>query len=180
MTGDDLPDRRRHGYKELEKKLNDHVKAIEARFRKRYKGMLIAFSIIGIACAVALAGFGYLLNKQGDQQEDLQNQQEQLERLSAANRDLVFDIQEQRKDSIRRACEESNKRNEDTSTALTVAAGEDIQNAPNMAAQEEIRRRRDVTLALIDLIAPKRDCDKAVEDAVKPVDPVPVDPNKEP
>lgn len=177
---DNLPERRRHGYNELEKKLNEHADAIEQRFHKRYRGMLIAFSVIGLACAIALFGFGILLSRQSVQQDKLVKQQKQLARLSSANRDLVFDIQEQRKNSIREICEADNKRNNDTSKAIIKVSQKTIQKAPSEAAREAIRQRIAVTLGLIDSLAPKEDCDKKVKAAVKPVDPKPADPAEGP
>lgn len=188
---ENLPDRRRHGYQELYDKIESHlteiettldayIDRVETRFQKRYRGMLIAFSIIGITSAVALVGFGILLDRQGDQQDKILAQQMQLGRLSAANRNLVIDIQAQRKASIRSSCRDTNHRNEKTSQRLKDAAEEAAQKAPDAATKERIRQSVGTSLGLIDSLAPKADCDKKVEEAVKPIDPVPTDPSKAP
>ena len=181
MSEEHLPDRRKHGYRELEEKLEAHVeelreehqkaiRQIEARFAKRYRGMLIAFSIIGLTSALALAGFGILLDRQGEQQDQLKIQQTQLASVVEANTQLALDIQQQRKDSIRATCQAQNDRHDATTASLIKEAGEDIANAPTAEAKEEIRRRRDVTLGLIDLVQPVENCDERVSDAVKPVE----------
>lgn len=69
-----LPDRRKHGYAELEAKLNKHVKRLEERFSRFFIRALIAFAFIGICCAVAIAGFGYVLKEQGDTADAIQRQ----------------------------------------------------------------------------------------------------------
>lgn len=70
----ELPDRRQHGYSELEKKLQDDVNEIELRQAKFFRGALLAFAIIGIACAIALLGFGLVLRKQSHVTELIQLQ----------------------------------------------------------------------------------------------------------
>lgn len=177
---DDLPDRRRHGYEELEQKLNKQADAIEQRFHKRYRGMLMAFSVIGLTSALGLFGFGFLLARQSIQQDRLETQQKQLARLSAANRDLVVDIQQQRKASIRAACQDTNRRNTKTSYRLNKAAEKAAQEAPDAALKARIRESVKTSLGLIDSLAPKQNCEAIVKKAVKPIDPVPVDPAEGP
>lgn len=169
---DRTPDRRRHGYQELEKKLNQHVDEIEARFKKRYRGMLIAFSIIGLSSAIALVGFGIVLREQGRQQDRFAKQQMLVTNLSKANRELGIDIQHQRKDSIRISCQDTNRRNLRTKARLIQEAKKYQKEAPNEAAREEIRRSRNVSLDLIDLNTPRENCEKRVKKLVKPVKPV--------
>ena len=150
-----MPDRRRHGYAELEQKLDDHAAAIAERFRKRYRGMLIAFSIIGLTSAFALVGFGIVLREQGEQQD-------RIEELAESNREFANDIQAQREKSVRSQCEDQNARNTATSDALIKAAKEDADKRVTAAAKKEVERRRDVTLALIDALQPVRNCDDVV------------------
>jgi len=150
-----LPDRRRHGYKELEERLDAHAAEIAHRFKKRYRGMLIAFSIIGLSSAVALVGFGIVLEQQG-------NQQDRIEQLAEENQTLALDIQSQRAKSVRLACEDQNDRNTQTSDALIAAAEEDAAQRETEAEKAEVRRRRDVTLALINALQPVKDCQEVV------------------
>jgi hypothetical protein len=56
------------------------------------------------------------------------------------------------------ACENRNDRHDNAVNALIVGSNEDIQNAPTEAAKTEIKRRRDVTLAIIAGVAPKVVC----------------------
>jgi hypothetical protein len=56
------------------------------------------------------------------------------------------------------ACEKTNQRHDGAILALREGSNVDIANAPTEAAKSEVRRRRDVTIALIDAIAPKQPC----------------------
>lgn len=154
-----LPDRRANTYESLEKRLDEHIERIEDRFHKRFRGMLIAFSLIGITSAVALGGFSIVLEEQ-------QEHTDRIEQLAEENKALSQEIQAQRKDSIRALCEDQNARNKGTSQALIDAAQKDIDSRTTEAEKVENRRRRDVTLALIDALAPVQDCDKVVAEAV--------------
>ena len=65
-------------------------------------------------------------------------------------------------EAIVRECQVTNQRHDDTYKSLVDAAAIDEDNAKTGAAKAEVRRRRDVTLALIDALAPKRDCDNLI------------------
>lgn len=75
------------------------------------------------------------------------------------------------KETIVRECKETNARNVSTKASLVAAAAKDIAKAEANAKarkqnpelfKNEIEGRRDVTLALIDTLAPKRDCNNLV------------------
>jgi len=66
-----------------------------------------------------------------------------------------------------KACENRNERHDNAINALVTGSNIDQQNAPTEAAKAEIRRRRDVTISLIDAIAPKVDCSDPKQPAVK-------------
>lgn len=57
------------------------------------------------------------------------------------------------------ACDNSNIRHDNAIKALKIGSDIDQENAPNEAAKTEIRRRRDVTIGIINGIAPKIDCE---------------------
>lgn len=84
-------DRRKHGYEELEK----HVEEFEARLLKRVSGffvkMLIAVALIGLTSTSALLGFGVLIRKES------QN---------------TTTIQQQRYDSLIESCNSQNRRHD--------------------------------------------------------------------
>lgn len=62
---------------------------------------------------------------------------------------------------VERDCLNSNKRHDDSIRALRAGSDIDQKNAPTEAAKAEIRRRRDVTISLIDALSPKtEDCSK--------------------
>lgn len=139
-------DRRKNGYAEVEEKLSEsaeifqrHALEIEARFRRWLVLSLIGFAIIGLSAFVALFGYGLVLKSQSD---------------------FTKDIQQQRREATLATCEDTNRRHDHTVEALTAGSDLDQEHAPDEAARVEIRRRRDVTIALIDALAPKQDCAK--------------------
>lgn len=148
-----LPDRRANTYEALERRLDAHIHKIEARFQRWFLLGLIAFALIGLTSTAALIGFGINLHN----------------------------IKENRELFVRNECETTNKRNKDTSQGLILAAQEDIEHRDTAAGKLEVQRRRDVTLALIDLLAPLQNCDYLVDVALGRATPTPVPtPRKEP
>ena len=75
-------------------------------------------------------------------------------------------ISNQKEEALTR-CQNQNIRHDNAITALIVGSNQDQLNAKTEEARVEIRRRRDVTIDLIDAIAPKTDCDNPVK--VKPL-----------
>lgn len=150
----------RRDYDDLAKKVTVYIDKTDHRLHRFFVGAIIAFSIIGLATSASLVGFSIVLNAQKDTAD-------QLEKLVESNRQFAKDIQAERRDSIARSCKQQNARNKATKDALVAGSDEDQANAANEAARAEIRRRRDVTLALIDALAPAEDCKAAVEAAVK-------------
>lgn len=150
-------------------KTNDaRLEANDRRLKRFFIRALIAISIIGFFTAAGLAGFGIVLNEQQKTQDQLQVAQRQLTVLVKQNKDTAAAIQKQRKDSIRSSCEETNARYIGSRDALIKGSDEDQANAPDAAARKEIRRRRDVTLALLKALQPFKNCDEEVAKAVKP------------
>jgi hypothetical protein len=79
--------------------------------------------------------------------------------LYDANRNRADDIQGQR----REACEDVNRRHDNTVKALDAALAKRLEKAsPGLTAALE--ERRGATILLIDALAPKRDCNKLVSD----------------
>lgn len=141
MTDDrrmQIPDRRKHTYEALEAHVDENIGEIRSDFHRWFVRGLIAFAVIGIAVAMALAGFGYLLDREAD--------------------------------TNRRLCENQNVRHDNGTTVLMVGSNLDQKNAPNEATRAEIRRRRDVSLGIIDMVAPKVNCKNPGE--VKLIQPV--------
>lgn len=66
-------------------------------------------------------------------------------------------LYQQKQDTIAR-CERTNIRHDNAASALIAGSNQDQLNAKTEAARAEIRRRRDVTMFLIDAISPKTDC----------------------
>lgn len=64
-------------------------------------------------------------------------------------------------------CRNQNTRHDNAISALIIGSNQDQLNAKTEETRVEIRRRRDVTISLIDAIAPKTDCDNPVK--VKPL-----------
>lgn len=141
----ELPDRRKNTYEALEKRLDEHIAKIEKRLAKWFRRGLIAYAIIGIAVTVALVGYGFVLDE----------------------------IRNTREEFVRRDCEATNSRHDQATNALIAGSDEDIEKAPTPEAKAEIRRRRDVTLALINTVTPVQDCDYQVDLAFDRVEPTP-------
>lgn len=154
------PPERRKEYTGLEERLDTHAEVLEKRLSRFIIKALLAFAAIGLLTAVALFGFGLVLDKQSSTAD-------RLTAVVEANRQTAIEIQNQRKDSIRSACELTNKRHNDTTKALIIGAGADINSRKTEAGKKEVRRRRDVTLGLINALVPKQNCDALVERSVK-------------
>lgn len=150
----------RRDYDDANAKLDAHIKENDARLRKFFIGALIAFSIIGLATTASLVGFGIVLREQ-------QKTADQLATLVKQNQQFAIDIQKQRKDSIIESCTAQNARHDGSVKALVQGSDIDQENAPTEAARKEIRRRRDVTIALLDALAPVEDCKKKADAAVQ-------------
>jgi len=56
-----LPDRRKDTYEAHEARLDLHLKEVEDKLSKWLRLGLIAFTVIGLACTIAIAGFGIVL-----------------------------------------------------------------------------------------------------------------------
>jgi hypothetical protein len=149
----ELPDRRKNTYASLERRLDEHLEEIENRFKRWLIRGLAAFAVMGIACTIALVGFGIVLGQ----------------------------IKDTREDFVRSNCESQNEQHDNTSKALIAAAANDIKKAKNHegtsqgpVSVQEIENRRDVTLALIDALRPKQDCEFLVKLSVGDATPTPV------
>lgn len=151
------------------------VERTEKRLRRIFIGALIALSIMGLSTTASLVGFGIVLHEQSKANGRLQAQADQIERLAIANAKLAqanteqaAEIQQQRKDSIRDECVKTNNRHDGAVNALIKGSDIDQKNASSEEARAEIRRRRDVTIDLLDAMAPRQNCDQLVADSVKP------------
>jgi hypothetical protein len=140
-----LPDRRKNTYENLEKKLDHHLELIEARFERWFRRGLIAFAVTALCSGAALVGFWINLGE----------------------------IKETRETYVRTSCEATNKRNSDTSGQLTALAQEDADQRKTQAGKDEVYRRRDVTLALIDALQPHQNCNYEVKLAEGEATPTP-------
>lgn len=74
----------------------------------------------------------------------------------------------------RTQCQNRNIRHDNAIYQLIDGSNQDQLNTDDAITQEEIRRRRDVTIGLIDALAPKTDCDNPVPvKALPAVTPIP-------
>lgn len=133
------------GYKELEDKFNNHAEDIQQRFRRWFILGMVAFACVALTSSAALVGFGFLLSKQSETTDE---------------------IQSQRKAAIRTSCEDQNERHDRTTDGIRRAANFAIKQHPERA--EEIRQNTQVSIGLIDLLAPHQDCDALVKRATEP------------
>lgn len=138
---------RREGYAELGQQLQAHADRIEDRLHAFFLKALIAFAVIGLTSAIALFGFGYTINQ----------------------------LRDTRQDFTRTTCVSQNEKHDNTTKGLNAAAQHDIDHAKELGLNpEEVARRRDVTLGLIDLLAPHQDCEYLVKLSTGDVEPTPV------
>jgi hypothetical protein len=71
-------------------------------------------------------------------------------------------------------CQNQNIRHDNAIYSLIAGSNQDQLDAPTDAARTDIRRRRDVTIGIIEAIAPKTDCsDSAKVKAIPEVTPIP-------
>lgn len=144
MDVDNVPDRRRYGYKELEEKLDSHVAELESRFAKFMRGALVAFAIIGLMSSASIVAFGFLLKEQGLQADE---------------------IQQQRRETILRSCNEQNRRHDDTLREFHILAKKAAKKHPEQAAR--IKEAVKGNLRLIESLVPKRPCAQIAAQAVE-------------
>jgi len=154
-----IPDRRRNTYAALEAKVHEYFDEVESRLNRFFTKALFIFATISVSSAVALLGFGILLGDQKDTNDKLKDQVQ-------TNRLLGIAIQNQRANFISTSCQDQNRRNREAKKALRLQAAIDEQNAPP-EAKAEVRRRRDVTLELIDSLAPINNCRQQVREGLK-------------
>lgn len=140
------PDRRKGDVEVLDKKLDERFGELRDRLSRFIIKATAGFAVLGVACAVGLFGFGLVLSRQHDTTQD---------------------IQHQRKTTIYTQCKQQNDRNKHTKDALIAGAAVDIAKRKTEAAKAEVRRRRDVTLGLIDALAPHQNCEALIAKSVK-------------
>lgn len=128
------------GYEELERKITNFSGRIERRFRRWFITSLIAFSCVSLTSSAALVGFGFLLTQQSN---------------------TTRQIQDQRKEAISTACQDQNQRHDGTAYALGLAKDDAIKEHPEQ--KKEIEKQTQVSLGLIDALAPHQDCAKLVK-----------------
>lgn len=143
MANESLPERRKHGYEELEKKLDEHAARLDSRLESFIRHALIAFAFIGLTSVGSLVGFGIVLSKQGQ---------------------TAKDIQAQRRDAIFRACYEQNLRHDNTITQLKAVTAEAAKQDPKRA--DEIKSSVKSSITIIEALVPKNNCVKLVAQSV--------------
>lgn len=115
---------------------------LEKRLERFLSRALAAFAVLGISCAVSLLGFGIVLDKQGEQADD---------------------IQQQRFDSIKRACEDTNARNKNVNAQIDSAIA-------NLPADKKAKAEKQSApfRAIISAAVPyTSDCEAYAQDRVK-------------
>lgn len=132
------------GYKELKEEFDAHAHEIQQRFRRWLILGMVAFACVALTSSAALVGFGFLLAKQSDTTNQIQNQ---------------------RKTSIRTNCEDQNGRHDRTTDGIRQAMRFAIKQHPQRAAQ--IKQNTQVSIGLIDLLAPHQDCEELVKRATQ-------------
>jgi hypothetical protein len=142
---EDGPERRKSGWhEEVLAALNGHADRIENRLRRWIRKITVGFAILGLACALALVGYGYLLRQQNKTTDR---------------------IQAQRKEFVRRTCTDQNHRHHKTIGVLDKLL---LKQPHKTAAQKKaIATARSQNILLINALVPLQNCDKLVRIAVK-------------
>lgn len=94
------PERRKADRRDL----SPHQRELEERLSRFFAKALAAFAVLGTTCAVALLGFGIVLQKQSD--------------LTTRLKEITESIQQQRYDSLVASCDDTNSRNIDVNNKI--------------------------------------------------------------
>jgi hypothetical protein len=132
------------GYRELQQQLERQAQEVQGRFHRWFIVGLIAYAIIALSSAVALAGFGIVLTDQNN---------------------TTTQIQQQRHDFTRSTCVDQNQRHDLTGKKLIAATRQAIHRTPGRKA--EIQRSSQTSLTLIDALVPKRNCEEVARKATE-------------
>lgn len=108
---------------------------LEKRFHNWFLTGMVAFVILGLSCAGAAFGFGYVLDK----------------------------IQKQRESFIHDNCDAQNQRNTDTINELTAATNNARNEATSKAEKDRIDHSLEASIAIINALVPVQDCDRLVQ-----------------
>jgi hypothetical protein len=135
MTDEEQPVERRDmtWYAQFEKRLDDHVAAIEKRFARFYKQALGGFAVLGISCVIAFVLYGIALGR----------------------------INSTRSNFVRDGCESQNARHDATYNKLFNAVYIQEQQHPEQSKTLEANFK--FTVGLIDALAPKQNCEHLVK-----------------
>lgn len=92
----ELPDRRKNTYEQLEDRLDQHIDEIEGHLQKWIRRGLIAFSIIGVTCTLAVGGYGIVLRAIQNQRREacLAQNQRHNATLAALNKIVIDAIRD--------------------------------------------------------------------------------------
>lgn len=132
------------GYQELSTKLEKQADKNEERFHRWFLAGLIAVAIIGLTSAVALAGFGVLLTKQGS---------------------ITDQIQMQRYSSVLDACLDQNERHD----KVIVKIDEAVAQTPPARQRQAREGAKPFKLILEAAVPYTKDCREVARNRVKGV-----------
>lgn len=122
----------------------DRLGELQRAYEVFARRVLVALVVLFLAVVVSFAVQGLLIAANGERATEARN--------------LAVQIQAQRAEF----CRDQNANHDATYNALVRAAKVDENNRKTAAGKAEVRRRRDVTLGLIDALAPHRDCKAAL------------------
>lgn len=138
MPEDEIPDRRKHGFKALEimiqKIIEEYEDEINHRFARTVRGIIIAFIIVGAASVTGLVLFSITLS----------------------------DIKDNRAAFVRDSCTAQNARHDNTVHKLNDLVRQIEAKNPNIP-KDQVQQSIDANLALINALAPHQDCEQLVK-----------------
>jgi hypothetical protein len=134
------------GYNELKNKIQKMAEKNEARLHRWLVLGLAAFVIVGLSSTAAIVGLTILLGKQ---------------------KHVTTEIQAQRKDTIRKNCQDQNKRHDRTLARLDTAEKNAEKHAKTLRRKMKIRNNTEISIGLIDALAPRQNCKAVVRRATR-------------
>jgi hypothetical protein len=137
-------ERRKSGWhEEVLVALNGHADRIENRLKRWIRKITIGFVILGMACALALVGYGYLLRQQHKTTDR---------------------IQAQRKEFTRQSCVDQNIRHEHSLNVINSVIRKAEKKNPELKKNYEASKTANILL--INALVPKQNCAALVKAAV--------------
>lgn len=132
------------GYNELKRNIKDMAQKNEDRLHRWLVRGLIAFGIVGLSSTAAIIGMAIVVHNQ---------------------KNVTNSIQAQRRNTILGNCQDQNRRHDRTLARLAKAEKDAEAKANTLQQRMKIRNGTEVSIGLIDSLAPHQNCERVVREA---------------